>query len=257
MAKPPPCTSVGSQCHGLEVVLRCAGLDDGPGSADHEATWLLGHTERIDFGPLAQIGTELHSGAYLAVPCRYAKVTGEVVQCRVHGFSGPARAPRRTPETRRLGGDQFSLVHAGNLTVMDVRRPAVASGLPVLDGPNPCATARCRTADQEIGAACCRDLQIEILCRPDETMLESLIRSRKSPYLCKVDRESPDSLGAEVISGCSFLGDDGIHCSLHGRFRPDHRSAKPDLCFDWPRPGDVYHSGCVFRPAPQNDSLSD
>lgn len=115
-------------------------------------------------------------------------------------------------------------------------------------GDNPCATARCRTADQTLGAACCRDLQIEILCLPEEGVLESLVRARKAPYLCKVDRESADSLGAEVISACSFLAEDRVSCSLHGRHRPDGRTAKPDLCFDWPKPGDVYHSGCVFRP---------
>lgn len=246
MANPPPCRRVGSQCHGLEVTLRCARLDGGPESADHEATWLLGHTERIDFGPLVRHGAELRSAAYLAVPCRFAEVTGPIVHCRAHGFAGPAGSPERAPALRQLGGNRFRLVENGTLKAITL--PAPGGGLPVLDGENPCATARCRTADHQIGAACCRDLQIEILCGPEEATLESLVRSRKSPYLCKVAWESPDSLGVEVISRCSFLGDDGVNCSLHGRHRPDQRSAKPDLCFDWPKPGDSYHSGCVFRP---------
>ncbi len=246
MVKPPACTSVGPQCHGLEVTLRCAKLDDGPDSADHEATWLLGHTERIDFGPLVQRGDELQCAAYLAVPCRFVRKTGSQVVCRAHGFTGTVPPPSRTPATRRLGENRFALVDQGRLVTTELK-PASA-GLPVLSGDNPCETARCQTADHKVGAACCRDLQIEILCRPEETVLESLVRSRKAPYLCKVDRESPDSLGAEAISACSFLGDDGINCSLHSRTRPGRRSAKPDLCFDWPKPDDSSHSGCVFRP---------
>lgn len=246
MVNVPPCTGVGPQCHGLDVTLRCAGLEGGPESADHEATWLLGHTERIDFGPLVRHGAELRCAAYLAVPCRFAEVTGPSVHCRAHGFAGPAPAPERTPAARRLGGDRFAMVQNGTLALVDLKQPTV--GLPVLEGDNPCATAQCRTADHKIGAACCRDLQISILCGPEETTLESLVRARKSPYLCKIDREGPDSLGAEAISACSFLGEDGITCGLHGRYRGDHRSAKPDLCFDWPKPGDVYHKGCVFRP---------
>ncbi len=247
MTKAPPCTSVGSQCHGLEVTLRCAKIDDGPNSADHEATWLLGHTERIDFGPLVRHGSELQCAVYLAVPCRFARMNGMGVVCGAHGFTGTVPLPSRTPASRRLEENRFELVDGGRLIPIELGR--APTGLPVLHSENPCETARCRTADHKIGAACCRDLQVEILCHPDESLLESLVRSRKSPYLCKVDRESPDSLGAEVISACSFLGEDGINCSLHFRTRADGRSAKPDLCFDWPRPGDSYHSGCVFRPA--------
>ena len=247
MVNPPPCRQVGSQCHGLEVTLRCARLDGGPESADHEATWLLGHTERIDFGPLTLHGSELRSAAYIAVPCRFAEFSGPTVQCHAHGFAGRAGPAERPTAQRQLGGSRFAVVQRGRLEPTNLRD--ARGGLPVLAGDNPCATARCRTADHQIGAACCRDLQIEILCGPEDTMLESLVRSRKSPYLCKVAREGPDSLGVEVISRCAFLGQDGVSCSLHGRDRPDGRSAKPDLCFDWPKPGDVYHSGCVFRPA--------
>ena len=87
------------------------------------------------------------------------------------------------------------------------------------------------------------------MCTPKQRRLEALVRARQSPYLCKVERASPFSLGAEMISACGYLLDDGVHCGLHGRKRPDGRSAKPDLCSEWPEPGDTYHPGCVFRGA--------
>ena len=103
-----------------------------------------------------------------------------------------------------------------------------------MGGTNPCLGAKCTTADHTRGSACCRDLQIEILCGPRETKLESLVRSRLSPSLCKIERESPRSLGAEMISACGYLDARG-ECGLHGRLRADGNSAKPDLCFDWPK----------------------
>jgi len=45
----PPCRGLGAQCKSLHVTLRIGELEEGPTSLDHEATWLLGHTERIDF----------------------------------------------------------------------------------------------------------------------------------------------------------------------------------------------------------------
>ncbi len=53
----PPCRRLGRQCQALPVVLRIGSIEDGVGSLDHEATWLLGHTQRIDFGePRAEEG---------------------------------------------------------------------------------------------------------------------------------------------------------------------------------------------------------
>ena len=97
-------------------------------------------------------------------------------------------------------------------------------------------------------AACCRDLQIEIMCTRRQVKLEALVRSRKSPYLCKIDREGDFSIEAEMISACGYLGDDGVACSLHGRKRADGRTAKPDLCFEWPPKNQGLHPGCVFKP---------
>jgi hypothetical protein len=103
-----------------------------------------------------------------------------------------------------------------------------------LAGENPCAIAPCTTADHKRGSACCRDLQIEILCERADTEQEALVRSRLSPYLCKVSRERDDALEAEMISACGYLDAEGLNCTLHGRLRPDGRTAKPDLCSAWP-----------------------
>lgn len=244
---PPSCSAVGRHCRGLSVTVRVATINGPASSADHEATWLLGHTEHIRFGPLTRRGSSIYSRAFLSVPCKFAAADGANVHCRAHGFGGRVSVDRGPALSRQLGPDRFQYVHRGRLVAgkLATKKPA-KSGLPIL-GANPCATAPCRTADNKRGAACCRDLQVEILCPPRNTKLESLIRARKSPYLCKIDRDKPDSLGVEMISSCSYLAGDKITCTLHGRTRPDGRSAKPDLCFLWPEKGDVFHTGCVFR----------
>jgi len=231
------------------VTLRVAAINSTLDSADHEATWLLGHTDRIHFGPLYRRGAHLYARATLAAPCRYATRDGRQVRCGAHGFRGEVRPATHRKVDRQLGAGRFEYVERGRLRQGSLAaEPAGRASLPVLNGANPCATARCRTADGAIGAACCRDLQLEILCRPENRRLELLVRARKSPYLCKVDRESPDSLGVEVISACSYLEPGGVLCSLHGRRRRDGRSAKPDLCFSWPAKGDSHHRDCAFAP---------
>jgi hypothetical protein len=126
--------------------------------------------------------------------------------------------------------------------------PPRPRALPVMAQDNPCAGAPCRTADHARGAACCRDLQIEIMCTRRQRRLEALVRARKPPYLCKVTRPGAFSLEAEMVSACGYLGADGISCTLHGRTRADGRPAKPDLCSDWPAKGKGLHPGCVFGP---------
>jgi hypothetical protein len=87
---------------------------------------------------------------------------------------------------------------------------------------------------------------VEIFCSESDTELEALIRSRLSPYLCKITRASPETIEVEMISACAYLDGSGRHCVLHGRFRPDGRPAKPDLCSDWPADGKGLHPGCIF-----------
>lgn len=244
---------MGPQCRRLRVLLRVATLEDGnPGSADHEATWLLGHTQRITFlGDLRRDGADLYHEAILQVPCRHLKDSpdgGE--RCAAHGFTrrgGRDREPDPA-EPRRFSEDRFRIVERGRVVTRTLPEAArKPRELPIHAGSNPCREAPCRTADHVRGGACCRDLQVKIMCTTRQDGLEALIRHRQSPYLCKVEREDPFSLDAEMISACAFLLPDRVHCALHGRKRPDGRDAKPDLCSDWPEPGDQMHPGCVFR----------
>ena len=246
---PPPCRSLGSQCLALGVTLRVSSSLRKPTSGDHEATWLLGHTERISFGKLRLHDEDLFCRATLHVPCKYLKHEGEGVRCAAWGFTGTAPSALRGPrQRRRLGGDRFRLVERGHLVQRDLPKPAPSPRRLVVLSQNPCASARCQTSDHKVGAACCRDLQIEIMCDKAWTRQELLIRSRQSPYLCKVTRERDDSIEAEMISACDYLGEDGVACELHGRKRATGESAKPTLCHRWPHPTgeEVLHPGCVF-----------
>jgi hypothetical protein len=247
MATVPPCRSLGSQCRGVPVTLRVGSLEEGTHSLDHEATWLTGHTQNITFYELWEDEGELYVDAMLHVSCRYLETQGKEARCRVHGFTGPnPRGPHQPEQPLQLSRDRFVLVESRRATVRRLPPPAVRA-LPVLsNNGNPCALAACRTADNVRGAACCRDLQIEIMCTKRQHKLEALVRSRRSPYLCKVERAGDFSIEAEVISACGYLDEDGIGCTLHNRRRPDGRPAKPDLCSDWPPKKHTLHPGCVF-----------
>ena len=241
----PPCRGLGSQCRGVPVTLRVGPLEEGTASLDHEATWLVGHTQNISFYDLWEDEGELYVDAMLHVPCRYLHRDGSRAQCLAHGYRGPVpRGPHKREQPRQLGRDRFVVVENRRTAVR--RLPQPARGLPVLTASNPCALAPCRTADNLRGAACCRDLQIEIMCTKRQRKLEALVRSRRSPYLCKVERAGDFSIEAEIISACGYLDDDGIGCSLHGRRRADGRPAKPDLCSEWPPKKQDLHPGCVF-----------
>ncbi len=272
MPPPPPrCTSLGRQCQGLTVILRIGSLDEGIASLDHEPTWLLGHTERINFGSLWSGDGDLYVDATLRVPCRFLQAgDGGRARCRIHGFEGPMPRPiRRSEQPRQLGRDRFLIVDRMGQRDLRLAPPAPPAAppaaplsaplsapssapttrpLPVLASGNPCEGAPCETSDHKRGAACCRDLQVEIMCTRRETRLESLVHYRKSPYLCKVEREGDFSIEAEMISACGYIEEGGVACTLHGRKRRDGRSAKPDLCFEWPPKGKGLHPGCVFRP---------
>jgi hypothetical protein len=186
----PPCRSLGSQCKSLKVTLRIGELEEGPMSLDHEATWLLGHTAQMDFLELWEGEGDLYVEAVLHVPCRYLHQDGARAQCRAHGYDGPApRGMRRQPQPLQLGGDRFVVVE--NCANAVLKLPLPPRSLPVLAdgtgsmGENPCASAPCRTADNTRKAACCRDLQVEIMCTRAQRRLESLFRSRRTPYIFK------------------------------------------------------------------------
>jgi hypothetical protein len=118
--------------------------------------------------------------------------------------------------------------------------------LPLAASTNPCLGAPCRTGDNKKGAACCRDLTLELFLPDSHKWTEALLRSRRSPYLCKVKREDDDTVECEVISACGFLEEDGITCCLHDRVLPNNKRAKPPLCYAWPEleKDETGHPGC-------------
>jgi len=242
----PACRDLGRHCLALRVVLKIGDVeDDAPADLDQLGTWLLGHTERLSFGRVFEQGNELLVQAELHIPCRFYEAGARGARCKAHGFRGPlpgTNGPAR--RERKLGGDRFEVMTDRRLAPAILRRPART--LPVLTAPeaNPCHRAPCRTADNTRGAACCRDLVVAMRIPERARHREALVRSRRRPYLCKVDRTGPTTLEAEVISACSFLEDDGEACSLHGRRRPNGRVAKPWLCTQWPRGAEVTHPGC-------------
>lgn len=235
------------------MTLRIGSLEESAESLDHESTWLLGHTQQISFNGPRTLGADLVVDAVLHVRCRHLKAgdTPGSGRCAAHGHTGPL--PPRTRgklQPRKLGEGRFLVVASQAMTVLELPLPPRSLPVVELDEVNPCSIAPCETADHKRGSACCRDLQVEVLCRKDEVELEALIRSRQSPYLCKISREGEDAIEAEMISACGYLDDAGENCTLHGRVRPDGRTAKPDLCSEWPPKGKGLHPGCIFSPPP-------
>jgi hypothetical protein len=244
----PSCRALGPQCRALRVTLRVSSDLKRASDGDHEATWLLGHTERITFLRLWRHREDLFARAVLQVPCKYLEEGPGRARCSAHGFRGKLPPASRRQTRRRLSGDRFRIVDRGHLVERTLPAPALSPRALTVLSHNPCAEAPCRTSDHKQGAACCRDLQIEIMCDRAWTRQERLVRARQAPYLCKVTREGDEALEAEMISACGYLGEDGIACTLHGRKRPDGQSAKPDLCHRWPHPteDETLHVGCVF-----------
>ncbi|HET8634932.1 MAG TPA: hypothetical protein VFL88_12360 [Gemmatimonadales bacterium] len=245
---PPPCQHLGPQCRRLQVTLRIGSLEEGDESLDHEATWLLGHTGNITFLRLWEGDGDLYADATLHVGCKFLKREPDGrSRCAAYGFEGRTPADPRNLQPRQLENDRFRVVEQRKIVTRRLPPPAAPRrALPVVSSDNPCQGAPCRTADNSRGAACCRDLQVEIMCTRRQRRLEAFVRSRQSPYLCKIEREGDFSLGVEMISACGYLEPGGVNCTLHGRKRADGRTAKPDLCFDWPPKKQTLHPGCVF-----------
>src|SRR5690349_11153646 len=111
----PPCHAVGSHCLALAVTIRIAEAEtDDIRSVDHEATWLLGHTGRIDFGPVERRDRALVAESLLRVGCRFAALgPDQHVTCRAFGFAGQVEVTPRPNQPRQLGEDRFSVVEDG------------------------------------------------------------------------------------------------------------------------------------------------
>ncbi len=267
MTVAPLCAGLGRHCRALAVTLSIGHLDeDDAHTRDALGTWLLGHHERIAFGPPHRRGRRVVVDAVIQVPCKYletvrregGKAVSEgdgrpTVRCRAHGFSGHLPEPRRPmPPPLRHRDGTLTLVEGGRPRRIALEtRAAPPRPLPVLPAANPCVGASCRTADHTRGAACCRDLTLEIVAPAGDARsdhLQALLLARRSPYLCKTERVSDQIIECEVISACGYLERDGISCALHHRRRPDGSPAKPEVCSAWPDlgPDDVGHPGCVL-----------
>src|SRR3954465_15127924 len=120
----PPCRALGAQCKSLRVTLRIGELEEGADSLDHEATWLLGHTQHIDFLELWEGEGDLYVEAVLHVPCKFLHQEGQQARCQAHGFQGPApRGARRGPQPLQLGNDRFVVVEECRNTVRALPPP--------------------------------------------------------------------------------------------------------------------------------------
>jgi len=270
MAAPPPCSALGKQCRELQLTLRIADLeDDSQTLQDAAATWLLGHTERITTGKPYRKRDELLVDVVVHVPCKHLRLAGDrpvpastdgtnpgsdPVRCAAHGFHGrlPTTTLTHDGDNRnafRRTHDKFEIVYKGRQRVVELPlKHAARRALPVIETANPCWAAPCRTADNTMGAACCRDLTLDVVLPLSDEELEALLRARRSPYLCKVNRTNETTVECEMISACGYLANDGVNCVLHDRVLPNGRPAKPSICYEWPDlgPDDTGHPGCAL-----------
>lgn len=247
MPTAPECKSLGRHCRSLRITLRMAELDDDDAPfRDAIGTWLLGHTENIDFGEPRIAKRRALVDATLHADCRYFKATSQGARCTAHGFSGSVPVVRRNRPAPFIQDGTVRLLQDGRTQTLALPvRPKPPRSLPMLD-TNPCAGAPCRTGDNVQGAACCRDLTLDVVLPAYDMHAEDLLAARKTPYVCKVTRMTEDVVECEVISACGYLEANGESCGLHDRLRPDGSPAKPSVCSEWPDldPGDTGHPGC-------------
>ena len=162
-----------------------------PPVLDHEATWLLGHTQQITFSELWEGEGDLYVEAVLHVRCRYLHEDGDWRSARPHGFEG-----RNAPRARREPTAAAAR-----------RRPVRGRG-----GPPECGVRELWPPAAPAGARRCHRRRESLRDRPlphgrqhpqsrllpgpagrdhvhqAQRRLEALVRSRRSPYLCKIER---------------------------------------------------------------------
>lgn len=238
---------MGSHCRELPVLLRVAELseDDGP-FRDMIGTWLMGHVENLDFGTPRVLGDRVVVDTTIHAECRYFQADGPSFRCLAHGFRGALPDEARPTEQPFIANGTVTLMQDDRVqTVALSARAKPSRALPTLD-VNPCLGAPCRTADNVQGAACCRDLTLEVIIPAWNTETETLLETRQTPYVTKVERVSEDIVECEVISACGYLGADGVACGLHDLERADGSPAKPAICSDWPDLDEDcdWHPGC-------------
>lgn len=271
MPDPPECRSFGKHCRVVKLTIRISDVtEESKTLQDASVTWITGHTERISFGKAYLVDDEIRVDATVHVPCKHLRTpdggpaiapdgtpvpshngTRPEVRCAIHGFRGVVPySTQLCGESRtevQLKDGRFAVFYKGKHRTMDLRlKRATRRALPVVQANNPCATAACHTGDNRRGAACCRDLNLELMLPVTQVHREALLRARTAPYLCKVKREDDDTMECEVISACGYLDDDGITCVLHNRTLPNGQRAKPSLCHEWPKleKDETGHGGC-------------
>lgn len=270
MPKYPPCKSLGKYCREIKVTIRISDVESESRTVQEASvTWIAGHTERVTFKKPYVVGTELRADAIVHVPCRFLKTedgdpavrpdgspaaslqeAGARVVCQAHGYTGRLPRSRREPGERpvlRIDEGVFAIFYKGKKRELALKpKRKGRRALPVLESNNPCVGAPCLTSDNVRGAACCRDLQLELHLPKKSRRKEALLRARRAPYLCRVTRDDKKTVSCEIISACGYLADDGVHCVLHDRVLPNGKRAKPRLCYDWPElePDETGHTGC-------------
>ena len=251
MSAPPGCESLGRQCQALDVLLRIGSLEEGvdlPGPRGHLAPRPhRAHHLRRGLDRRRRAVRRCRAACTLSAPERLCRRAVPLRGARVRGPDAAAPEGGRPAEAARAGpfpgggpdeAGQPPLPAPAYGRFPSSRSPSAQSlrGRPL---PRPPTTSGERHA-----AGTCRWRS----CAPGRSCyLEALIRHRKSPYLCKVGREGDFSIDVEMISACGFIEAGGVACTLHGRNRADGRTAKPDLCFEWPPKDKGLHPGCVFK----------
>ena len=95
----------------MPVTLRVGPLEEGTASLDHEATWLIGHTQHVTFADLWEDEGELYVDATLHIPCRYLRQDGTTATCTAYGYTGASpRGPYRAEQPRQLPRERFTIV---------------------------------------------------------------------------------------------------------------------------------------------------
>ena len=273
MPNPPECRSLGRQCREIRLTIRISDVtEESQTLQDASVTWITGHTERITFGTAYTLGDELRVDATIHVPCKHLRTPeGDPairpdgsptparngkrpsVRCAIHGFRGTIPSSTQVRVSDRfdvqLGDGRIALYYKGKHRTMDLRlKRSARRPQPAAQTDNPCATAPCYTSDKRLGAACCRDFNLELALPKTQVYKEALLRARAAPYLCKVKRDDDDTMECEVISACGYLNDDDITCVLHDRSLPNGHQAKPSLCYEWPslEEDETGHGGCAL-----------
>ena len=250
-----PAAASGSQCQSIRVTLRDRRAGGRPDSLDHEATWLLGHTAQIDFLELWEGEGDLYVDAVAPRPLSLSAPGG-----RPGPMPGARLRGARAPGARGASRSRCSSAATASWSSTDCRNAVLRASAsprarcrcsrtaPVARATTPAPRPRAApptTPAKPPAAVTCRSRS----CAPGPSAdwRRWCVRAARR-ISARSSGPATTSLEVEMISACGYLEGDGVSCSLHGRHRADGRTAKPDLCFEWPPKNRGLHPGCVFAP---------